>query len=321
MTMLWLPKYQDIVVVGPTLGIQLQGWFKIEAEKADGSGRRRVLADWFPNLITDAGLNNFGTSMISACHVGSGNTAPAVTDTALVTLVGSTNASAAANPGASGTDPYYAWKTYTSRFNPGEADGTLAEIGMSPSTNPASAPLSSRALILDGSQNPTTITVLPDEYLDVTYQVRNYCGLTASDYTQNGVTVTNVGTRNVTWRAASVTQASSWGQSLASSPGLPANSVTSMYEGSLGAITGVPSGSQDSVGIAYNGSYSNNSLQRDYVITASLSQANFAGGIKSFRFSGGCFSYQCEYDTAIPKTSIQTFQTYCRISWGRYTPP
>ena len=32
----------------------VEGWYKFEAVRPDGT--KRLLADWFPNLITDAGL-------------------------------------------------------------------------------------------------------------------------------------------------------------------------------------------------------------------------------------------------------------------------
>ncbi|WP_251258216.1 hypothetical protein, partial [Enterobacter hormaechei] len=127
----------------------------------------------------NAGLDLLGTTddtyVYTFCRVGSGNTAPAVTDTVLVSQVASSSTQQAINNGVDRSGAFYAWVRRTTRFTTGTAAGTLAEVGVSPTT---SGPLFSRALILDSGGNPTTITVLPDETLDVTYELRLYPTLT-----------------------------------------------------------------------------------------------------------------------------------------------
>ena len=115
------------------------GYYKFEAfrEDADGNeipGSRRVAADWFPNLITDVGLEAMGTVSVSTltswCRVGSGTTAPAFTDTGLVAQVAATNAEQASSYGAQAAAPYYGFYTITRRFAAGAAAGNLSEVGM-----------------------------------------------------------------------------------------------------------------------------------------------------------------------------------------------
>ena len=74
------------------------GFFKFEAVKLapDGSEiSRRTLADWFPNIITDQGLDRMGDNndWMSACQVGTGNTTPTALDTGLVARIAGTTTS------------------------------------------------------------------------------------------------------------------------------------------------------------------------------------------------------------------------------------
>ena len=72
------------------LNIEVQGFYLIEAVNKD-TGEKRIAADWFPNLITDAGLNRMGSGQfLTTCMVGSGQTTPQFTDTSLVAQVAST---------------------------------------------------------------------------------------------------------------------------------------------------------------------------------------------------------------------------------------
>jgi hypothetical protein len=146
------------------------GLFRVEGRLDDG--RQRVLAAWQPNLITDAGLDRWGTgNIITHCCVGSGNTAPAVGDTALVAHVASA-AVVNTSTGSLGTTPYYGYKVFVATFSPPGSNHNLSEIGWAWASGGGS--LWSRALIKDGGGTPTTITWLAAETLIVTYELRNY---------------------------------------------------------------------------------------------------------------------------------------------------
>jgi len=74
------------------LNTKVAGYFKIEAQKL--GEERRVIADWFPNLILNNGLNLIGNNdynWLKYCQVGSGSGAPNITDTTLDNFVASTN--------------------------------------------------------------------------------------------------------------------------------------------------------------------------------------------------------------------------------------
>lgn len=292
----------------------IKGFFKIEAVKPDGS--RRVLADWFPNLVTDNGLDLVGSSSswMSTCVVGSGNTAPANSDTQLVSLVGSTTNVVTSTQGTAVGSPYYGFTTNTYRFAAGVATGNLTEVGVgATSTN-----LFSRALILDGIGNPTTITVLSVEALDVTYQLRNYAPLV--DVTGN-ITISAV-VYAYQIRAANVT-GSQWnmvGFGFADTAGLSSMTV---FDGALGAITSSPSGSSASGGIAANNAYSTGTHRVDGTFTMGLTVGNLGTGISAALITTGAIygqfgGYQISFTPAIPKDNTKVLTLGFRQSWARH---
>ena len=147
----------------------LAGFYKLVA--TNSKGQTRVVADWFCNLILDAGLNRLGTGgIIDRISVGSGNSTPTAGQTALDTLVATTTT--AVGGGVNSYDSVgntYAFSRSTYRFATGVATGNLTEVGAG-----WSGGLFSRALIKDGGGVPTTVTILSDETLDVIYELRVY---------------------------------------------------------------------------------------------------------------------------------------------------
>lgn len=161
----------------PSLELQLEGRYTLVKQAADGT--RTQVAD-FPNLITNGGLDYIASNdsiagAVTWCSVGTGTNPPAVTDVGLQTFVARTTTPATADAYTSNSsDPArpYVQLVRARRFAAGAAAGNLTEVGMFSAGNNTSA--FSRALILDGSGNPTAITVLPTEILDVYYTVRMY---------------------------------------------------------------------------------------------------------------------------------------------------
>jgi len=101
------------IPIKPTVG--MAGRFKIEAIRPDGS--KRVLADWFDNLILDAGLERLGTaSALGTCAVGTSSVAVNAAQTSLQVLAASTTTQQAKVYGTQATAPYYAWNRTTYRF-------------------------------------------------------------------------------------------------------------------------------------------------------------------------------------------------------------
>lgn len=149
------------------LRFSVKGKFILHVHKE--GGEKRKVAE-FDNLITNTGLDRIASgdsALINAVQVGSGTNMPATTDTLLQSYIAGVFNSGAVNTN-SGAPNYITTATVTYAFGQGAAAGNLSEIGVSFGAA-SSNTLTSRARILDGGGNPTTITVLSDEFLTVTY--------------------------------------------------------------------------------------------------------------------------------------------------------
>lgn len=294
---------------------EMAGKFRLEAFKQDSAGNevpgsRRVAAEWFPNIITNNGLNRYGTNSdwLDRCQVGSGSTTPAATDTALVSLVGASVTIFADTDGAQSVATYYSWRRRTFRFAPGVATGNLSEVGVGWSSSGGG--LWSRALILDMGGTPTTITILADETLDVLYEFRNYMSVTDA----SGTVALNSISYDWIARAIDVTSVSSW--AIPTSAAL--NSGTA-YDGAIAAVTAAsPTGAQ-SAGTVTNTSYVSGSYERIGSVKFGLANANFGGGIGAVRFTTAGTAWQIGFTPKVPKTSTFEFTLNVKHSWARKT--
>lgn len=328
-----VPKYTEYEVNVPTAPVMgLQGFYKLEALKDDG--RVRPLTDWFPNIITNKGIDIYGVDNIPVgiCVVGTGNATPLVTDVSLQTQLALVSNNVARSHSAVGSSPYYTSMVHTHQFGFGAATGNLSEVGI----GTGATSLFSRALILDGGGTPTTITVLSNEALSVTYELRQYVPLTDVTGTINigGVNY------NYTLRASSATNPDVWGwewnpgnsvnvgPASASSP----NFAVTSYNGSIGAITSGPGGSQNTSGSPTNSTYSNGTGYYDTQWNWAIGDANFGvgDGIKSIRWQCGYQSfigsaavgrgrgaYQIDFGAKIPKDNTKILQLGIRHAWAR----
>lgn len=307
-----VPKRQLVL---PSSGFA--GLYKIEAIRPNG--KRRMLADWFPNLITDVGLDDIGYAtgtQLSACVVGTGGATPTNSDTALQAQIASTTTVQSNTSGSQPSAPYYGWRTRVYRFAVGAAAGNLAEVGIK--TNTGGGKLFSRALILDGGGSPTTITVLSDEILDVTYQLRLYPLLT--DITG---TIDIGGTDyDFTARAANVDDGPFAPDSaLYAGLGGPSATECTVFTGAIGAITGNPSGSSAAGATQVQAAYTPNSLFRDATFSFGLNNGNVSGGFLSvlvtLGFGVNMGRMQVEFDAPVPKDNTKVMSLTFRHSWAR----
>lgn len=294
---------------------KVAGMYKIEAVKSDGS--RRVLADWFPNLITDNGLNLIGSSStwLTACQVGAGSTPPAFGDTTLASRIAGTTTISATVSGAQSSAPYFTWRRNTYRFAEGVASGNISEVGVGPVVT---GNLFSRALILDPGGTPTTISVAADESLDVTYEFRYYPPVTDNEFT---LTIAGV-TYDVVSRASKVTtdSAAGWSVGLAVGQGSefsPSAGTSQAFSGAIGPIAGSPSGVASSRSTVVDASYSAGSHYRSATVTWALGAGNHAGGIGAISFNHGIGFYQIGFTPTIPKDNTKVFSITVRHSWAR----
>lgn len=289
---------------------QMSGRYHLSVVSPDGS--RRVVADWFDNLITDAGLNRIGTGgVINNCQVGSGSTPPAFSDTALETRIGAAGNVVGSTTGNASASPYYGWNRMSFRFNAGIAAGNVSEIGVGWG---ATGNLFSRALIRDSNGDPTTITVLSDEVLDVVYELRLY------PPEDDVVFQTVIGgvTHDCVLRASSVNQ-NPWHGTFLPPYGATQSAIgVSAHGGPLGAVTAAPSGASSGAGATVMDPYSNNSLEISGTVTFALNAGNIAGGIGAISIRTPYLGdFQCSFDPKIQKDATKVLTLDVGMSWAR----
>lgn len=309
---------------------RLAGKFQIEAFKGhelpngevlEIAGTRRVVAHWFDNIITNGGLDRVGSGggFLNYCHIGTGTNTETATDTALQSFERSQSSIQSTSYTAQGSAPYYGSKTRTYRFNPPGSNKNYAEVGISWTSTTGN--LFSRARIKDGGGSPTTISVLADEYLDVTYQCRNYPdALTLEEY--------SVGGYAIDFLASEVTTANVWGLDIGDELdwGNPLDTQWRAYssDAAIGAVTGVPTASAfDDINNGTEGSYSPGTYYKDMTYNAGLNDGPSSGNasIGGATFNTEYSKYQAIFDPVIPKTNTQTLAITLRYTWARATIP
>jgi hypothetical protein len=304
---------------------RVAGHFILETRGPDGSLRKRLE---FDNLITDTGMasifsspgDGFGVSyLFSACVVGTGNTAPAVTDTQLASWLATRSNGQYAPVGVYVAGPPAYWKMVCSyQFGTGVAAGNLTEVGIYP-FNKSNLALLSRALIVDGSGNPTTLVVEADEILNVTYEFRIYQDLTD----KMGTFVSDGVTYDIVSRVSDIDTVPRMFAAIAGEGGRML-----AYDGTLGTITTAPSGSS---GVAGAGTGWSNYLLLGDTASAELNQvfdvntANFANGVRAMYLATSFHKFQISFNDpltskGIPKVLGEQMSCTFKFSWSRYAP-
>ena len=288
------------------------------------SGSRRLVASFFeepfPNLITTNGRELRGTLTTTYanayCQIGTGTATEAPGDTALGTYDRTYDSIVTSVTGAQPSAPYYGWQRIVYRFNPPGTNDNYAEIGFAPSTV---GNLFSRARIKNAGV-PTTIAVDADEWLDVTYELRQY-----PDHLT--VTSTTVDGYDVDILASLVNSTFTGIVQPARGSRYPTGGHTALESfgplATLGLVTAKPGGDLNK----YEGdnafpSYVPSSYEQDVVYSCSISQSNFTGGIGCIYFGGTPFpSYQVKFDPPIPKTASDVLDIGWTFAWAIATIP
>lgn len=298
------------------LTIGLAGRYTLEAVKADGT--RRHLAE-FDNLILTAGLNRIGTgALFTYAMVGTSSTAPNAGQVALGAQVANTN-NLTVNAYTTEIAGGYGKVRSTWRFAQGAAAGNLTEVGCGWSTTACF----SRALILDGGGSPTTVTVLADEFLDVTYEFRMYWP--SADAT--GTITINAVNYDYVLRPANV---GDWGSSNhiggLKSNGFSWNGTDQVWYYAAGATigdnttgpVGAAIGTRDnSLSLTKNIAYVDSSYQQAVRLSAPLTTPTAPiGAIRVYTNLG---IYKMTFSPAIPKTAEDLFTLDFLFTWARRT--
>lgn len=323
----------------PTMGVA--GKYRAQISKAR-TGKLKYDTGWFDNIVTNRGLvewwnlprfGAFDSGSIAAwCCVGTGNTTPTVNDVQLAAYRASAYGTGATGGGtgypspnaqgyvaAAAPTPAYWYARYIYVFATGAASGNLTEVGVYPGGANVFSDLFSRALVLDGSGNPTSITVLSDEILTVTWELRWYLDTTDHAFSFNINASPVTGTYRL-WQAS--TQRAS-PISINASGG-----ACAMYTGAMAPspLTGDP--------VGVNGTINNNSNPMSVVqfvddIANSGTcyydiQGTFPTGVgtgtnTAFTYSAHMWAYQFgNLSAPIIKTTGQQLRVNFRASWGRY---
>jgi hypothetical protein len=299
-----IQKIKNILFKNITnLHYTLEGRYEFTIIKPNGYSEK--IAE-FSNLITNAGLNRIGSgqSYLNYIHLGSGATAPAFTDSALAVFVASSSVSGTGDSTVSNASapPYFTQIEIVRRFEAGVATGNLSEVGVSWSDVTGS--LFSRALILDNSGNPTTITKLADEILDVKYILRVNIPMTDITSTINGYSTVTRASNVInieTWRAHNF---QTW--------------VGQAYDTqTLGDLIGNPLGQAYSMTSNIFSTYVNNSYNITGTVYFGLDAGNIPTGIGSVTYLAGFGAYQTSFTPVILKDDTKSLSITYSVSWAR----
>lgn len=306
----------------------VSGCFKVERYKADCFGdpifeTRELVADWFDNLILNGGINRLGVASFhevsSRIFVGSGNSEPDPSQTGLDDLIGSASVVTRVDGAQVSSEPFYLYLRSVARFPVGVAAGNISEIGAG-----WSGGMFSRSLILDEDGNPATITVLADEVLDVSYEIRLYPD--TSDYT-GSVEIGGV-VYDYLARCANmgvISGATGWKFTVSGSSGGGSwgRNTAQAYNGLISDVLGAPTGSSSSSDSGSGGlSYDDGSFIGRVIARWGLSNGNLSGGVRSILICVGWSVWQIQFESrvdgsAIPKDSTKEMSFTVSHGWSR----
>ena len=289
-------------------------------------GTNKVVREAGPykNLITDSGLDGWSSggsisTMVERCAVGGGSSAPEVGDTSLNNEVAWTSNRTRIGSGVQ-TDvmPYYGWTRYRYEFSSGAAQGNLSELGFRQGTSN----LLSRQLFRDEFGQPTTVTVLSDEFLRITYEIRKYLP-DPVDNVQDPVTISG-SDYEVTTRPASVSGTSNgWARNMVSPVGaspvmLPSESGLAGITTTLTTFTGDASGGT-SFGSYTSGSFSQTiqGVWNPGDQTGQIGRVVFGRIASGIDESSRTCQWQTGFNPPIQKSADDRLTLQFYVEWGR----
>ena len=299
-------------------------------------GRNKITLTGFDKMF----LNQTSNMVMVA---GSGNTAPAESDTTLASYLGKTQTVASATctrnvtPDVNGEVWWRVTKRFT--FGPGSLGnvavnvaeaGITTNLGLEATTS--STPVNARGLLVDGSGNPTTVSVNNEvEYLDIIWEYTEYVKASVTgtvtlaidgvnvvhDYEVRPYWFDNVGgSYNYGgWRDVGGTD---WGTGV----GLVGNGTytwpyaANCFTGSITAITGnnLGNGVKADIPVQALGAYTNGSKQRTQNMTWLPVNAN--KNITVVRSNLGHTAWQVSYSPAIAKVSTKQLDLSFTLSYA-----
>lgn len=279
---------------------------------------------WSNNLVLDAGLNRMSVdTWINRCCVGTGNSLPSNGQTMLDSFIASTTTHkdglAVANTLVA---PYYYGYRMTWVFSVGVAAGNLSEVGL----GWGNANLWNRALLRDIAGNPTTLTVLSDESLEIIAEVRCYPATSISGsfplVDKNDVLIsehTYIGLPVIANQATS-----SFGRVILGYDGSPAAnySCIALSESMGSSITSKPTAYIENTSNPNATTYPTLKSAKA-VCTFPPDRTNFAHKtlfLRNTLLADTNIGYKLEISPPISKTNLESMVYEFTLSWGRYEP-
>jgi hypothetical protein len=283
---------------------------------------------WFKNVILNQGLDQLGTDdavLAGYARVGTGTSTPLVTNTTLeaqvaVSQSGPSGYSTRVNAGAPN---YTTLLTLQYNFTQGDVTGNISEVGVGWAQTGAT--LFSRALIVDGSGNPTTITLTSIDQLTIYYRLN--ASQPTTDATSS-VTISSV-SYPYTIRTAQAASFCNYYTTFNYGYNFTRLGTVGVYgsDAALGPITGTLSGTYlggsygpgNPLGWTYTfPAYAPGSYYRDSTFSIPVDQMNAVGGIGGFRLDWGVsLQNQLVFATPILKTNTQVLTLTQRFTWAR----
>lgn len=312
------------------LNFGVKSRYKVKVISKEGNVKSE--SEWSPNLVLNAGLIALLGGGTSATQVairpvcGTGNSPVLPEDTSLNSFLAGANVSSTVSTSRNtASAPYYVMHSYTWRFPQGAAAGNIAEVGaaLTNGVPNSSTPLFSRALVVDANGDPSTVTVLSDEYLDITYEIYIYAPSdVSSTFNQMIDGVAQAFSYVIRPANMSVVNDSGWRSSAASGPYVisPTASVSATASASSsGTIQGVAnsiSGTLSRIGsAAWLGPVNTTSFYRDARYTAGLDESNIS--ISAIQFAAQAVCFQMSLSPAVVKVNTKTYYIDIRYSLSR----
>lgn len=312
----------------------ISGEFRCVVKRADGS--TKIDTGYQKNLILNQGLDFFGGSnssgMMAYCIIGRGNSQPSYTQNKLDTAVSGvsgTEYSTKSDYNASTDGNLYKTNRVCKYSFTGLKNINISEVGLASAYyNTSDYYLCTRALIKDSQGNPTTITVLSGEVLEIYYKL--WAVYDTTDKTGQINILDGVGgsiAYNYICRLARVGNVETYiGRNGYPGPGSTLGANYSggytqwFYKGEIQGITSEPLNSIDRLNFSQS-AYTLGSYKA--IISISATAYDINSSIRSILVNTNLGTYQIRFgavadDRPIVKNNTQTLTIPIEISWGRY---
>ncbi len=304
--------------------MRVQGFVTVELiHAATGIVKRRLE---FPNLVTNAGLDYIGTNRMelatrySYIQVGTGSTAPAVGQVALVTpLTPRTNATGGiTDVVGSGASFAYWYRRFSREFTQAEVNGNLTEFGLF--TASSGGTMWARQLFKDAGGTPTTIVKTSADFLRIIYELRIY------PPTVDASGNTTISGTSYAWVSRAAEIDGQWQGLL--DVWFPSYAPESTYwqgfayeTDVLAATTGTPAGTGTTTTSSLFSAYTNGNYYRDVEFTWGTTLANYATGVGAIATAGngvGGARFQTSFAPKFAKDNTKQLKVTLRYPWTRY---